>query len=205
MTPDLRPFVAIADAIALVLRPRAEVVLHDLATGTIAHIAHGWSKRRVGEPSLIEEEPAFDLACDIIGPYPKTNWDGRRMKSITTVLRTPSGASIGLLCINLDIEAMAGAMEMLRGLIDLPQTPPPPALFAADWREAINTVVAEYLAHRGLTLAALRPADTDALLGALDRAGVFALRTATPYVAEVLGLSRATIYNRLRALRRAPV
>jgi D-arginine utilization repressor len=36
----------------------------------------------------------------------------------------------------------------------------------------------------------------------LDSEGVFDIRNATPYLARVLGLSRATLYNRLRKTRK---
>jgi predicted transcriptional regulator YheO len=202
MTKALLSYVPVCDAIAQLLWPHAEVVLHDLKTGTIAYIANSYSKRRAGDSSLNETESALDLADDVIGPYPKTNWDGRRLKSITSVLRDARGKPIGLLCINHDIEALAGALELLNGLITLPAKPErSDALFSKDWREAINTIVGRFLKQRKTTIAGLTSADTDALIAVLDKAGMFEIRKAVPYIAEVLKLSRATIYNRLGSTR----
>ena len=72
----LSAYYPLCDAIALLLQPQAEVVLHDLATETVAHIANPFSHREVGEPSLLHE---IDFRPDValIGPYEKVNFDGR--------------------------------------------------------------------------------------------------------------------------------
>jgi predicted transcriptional regulator YheO len=58
MHRELKNYTAIAQAISLLLYPHAEVVLHDLKTGRIAAIYNPFSKRKVGEESLLEEEEA---------------------------------------------------------------------------------------------------------------------------------------------------
>ena len=198
----LNAYVPICDAIAGLLRPHAEVVLHDLATRRIFYIANSYSKRRVGDSSLNESESAFSEATDVIGPYPKTNWDGRRLKSITAVIRGRGRKPVGLLCINLEIDALASALDHLQHLIELPtRLAPTGPLVSKDWREGVNTVVGDFLAARRATLAGLTNDDMDDLVGELDQHGIFDIRKAVPYVAEVLRLSRATIYSRLAAVR----
>lgn len=205
MNEALRACIPICDAVAALFHPHVEVVLHDLASGSIAHIANAYSKRRPGDSSLTESEAAFDLDQAVIGPYPKTNWDGRRLKSITAVIRGPRGGRpIGLLCINHDVEALAGLIRQLSDFATLPGAgAQPAALFAADWQEAINAAIGEALAARNRSIAGLDAADIDALIAALDQRGVFQIRRAVPYVADVLRLSRATIYKRLGAIRQA--
>ena len=196
MSKALLSYVPVCDAIAQLLWPHAEVVLHDLKSETIAYIANSYSKRHPGDSSLTEAETEFDLASDVIGPYPKTNWDGRRLKSITSVIRDAAGKPIGLLCINHDIEAFAGALEQLTGLMSLPEKKEQSAaLFARDWREAVNAIVGDFLKTRGRSIAALNGEDKDDLIARLDREGIFEIRKAVPYIAEVLKLSRATIYR----------
>jgi D-arginine utilization repressor len=198
----LDAYVPVCDAIAGLLRPHAEVVLHDLTTQRIFYIANSFSKRRVGDSSLNETESAFSEANDVIGPYPKTNWDGRRLKSITAVIRDRGRKPVGLLCINLEIGTLASALDQLQHLIELPtRRAPTGPLVSKDWREGVNTVVGGFLAARRATLAGLTNDDMDSLVSELDQHGIFDIRKAVPYVAEVLGLSRATIYNRLAAAR----
>jgi D-arginine utilization repressor len=206
MTKALEPYIPICDAIAQLLWPHAEAVLHDLATDKIFYIANAYSKRRAGDSSLNDPEQKFDPAQTIIGPYGKTNWDGHRLKSVTSVIRDGRAKPIGLLCINHDIEGFAGIIDQLRGLVELPlpaakQSP----LLSQDWRETVNTKIAEFLKWRNTTLAGLTSADVSDLIRSLDQHRIFEVRNAVPYVAEILRVSRATIYNRLNEGRRERV
>lgn len=199
----LSPYVPICDAIAALFHPHVEVVLHDLATRKIYYIANSFSKRRAGDSSLNESEAAFAGMDEVIGPYPKTKWDGRRLKSITAVIFGPGRKPAGLLCINHDIEALTAVVDQLRHMIELPlENAPTKPLLSQDWREHVNTVIGEFLAARKTTLANLKSSELDELMGDLSARGIFDIRRAAPYVAEVLQLSRATIYNRLAAIRR---
>ncbi len=203
MTNALRPYYLVADSIARLFAPLAEAVVHDLRSGTIAHIANSLSKRQAGDPSLTETAD-IDLGQEVIGPYTKTNWDGRALKSISTVLRDDAGSAIGLLCINCDLSAFSGLHSQLAAFL-APATPLPPVteLFSSDWRERINADVAGFVQARGTSLDRLTGADRQALIDRLHAGGFFEIRHAVPYIAELLGLSRATLYNRLKTSRTA--
>jgi predicted transcriptional regulator YheO len=205
MPNALLPYLPVCEAIARLFQPYVEVVLHDLATGKIAHIANSYSKRKVGDSSLLESEPGFAEGMDVIGPYPKSRWDGRRLKSITAVLRDGRKRAVGLLCINYDVENFSEALQQLKRLIDLPApVETPRQLMSKDRREAVNTTVGQFLRSRNVTLAGLTSQDRDELLETLRSEGLFEIRNAVPYVAGILGLTRATIYNRLRAKQQSP-
>jgi D-arginine utilization repressor len=192
----------VCDAIAELLSPHAEVVLHDLAQERIAYIANSFSKRRAGDSSLTDPEFTPSLTGDVIGPYPKTNWDGRSLKSITAVLRDGKRRPIGLLCVNYDVSAVAGALEQLTQLLVMPKPAAVnKALLSQDWREGVNATVGAYLKRRKTTLAGLTSSELDELIGLLDAQGIFDVRKAISYVTEVLDLSRANVYKRLSNLR----
>jgi len=194
----LEHYSAIAEAIVRLLYPHAEVVLHDLKSGKIAAIYNGLSKRKVGDDSLIEEINDFKELPDLFPIYQKTNWDGRRMRSTSATLRDQQGNPIGLLCINFDVSHW----ESFRHLLDLwlkVESEPAP-LFSEDWREKINVYVSEYLKREGTTLKALAKEKKQELVRALHREGAFKVKNAANYVADVLDLSRATIYNYLRKM-----
>jgi D-arginine utilization repressor len=203
----LESYVPICEAIAALFHPQVEIVLHDLATRKIHYIANSFSKRRAGDSSLNEPETAFAGVDEVIGPYAKMNWDGHRLKSITAVIRDRARKPVGLLCMNHDVDAMATTVEQLQRLLLLPARVAPTTPFVSqDWRERVNTAIGDFLAGRKATLAGLKSRDVDDLIGELAQRGIFDIRRAVPYVAEVLRLSRATIYNRLAAVRkrRAP-
>ena len=85
----------IAKTIALLFFPYVEIVIHDLQSQTVAYIANNLSKRELGDESALEEMD-HSAESGTIGPYEKINWDGRRMRCVSTVLFGvfgPMGAS----------------------------------------------------------------------------------------------------------------
>lgn len=189
---------ATAAAISTLFYPHAEVVLHDLETGLIAGIWNAFSGRKAGMESLVENE--FE-DTDVYGPYEKTGEDGRRLKSVTALLKDDHGQALGLLCINMDVSHFEAAAKLLAAFTGV-ATPRPPSLFAGDWREEINTALHDWLRTRGLALTALKKGDRVALVAALDERGLFQTRNAVDHLASLIGASRASIYNYLADARR---
>lgn len=185
-----------AAAIAALLAPQAEVVVHDLRNDRVAGIWNAFSKRKVGDPSHLGDDPELIGEKDVYGPYEKAAPDGGRLKSISAVLKDETGRRIGLLCINFDLAIFDKAMALI-GAFTESQQPRPEPIFAQDWREQINLGIRAFLQERQLTLKALDRADRVALVGALDARNLFATRNAAQHVAQALGVSRATIYNLL--------
>src|ERR1700730_5232879 len=105
MKKTIKSFLPTAEAIQRLLYPYAEVVIHDIKRNRIAAIFHPFSKRRPGDSSMLTPEEIARLE-DCIGPYEKINWDGSKLKSVSSVIRDESGQAIGLLCINLDISQL---------------------------------------------------------------------------------------------------
>ncbi|TDQ77678.1 putative transcriptional regulator YheO [Dongia mobilis] len=189
-----------AAAIAALLAPWAEVVIHDLKRDRIAGIWNAFSRRRPGDPSLLGDDPELIGDSDIYGPYEKAGSDGGRLKSVSAALRDESGRRVGLLCINFDVVIFDQAVDLLRAFA-VADRPRPEPIFAQDWREQINLGIRAFLQERGLALKALDRADRVAMIATLDRQGLFATRNAVQHVADALGLSRATIYNLLNDAR----
>lgn len=193
------PYIAIADALSALL-PQTEIVLHDLVRDRILHIAGAFSRRRPGDPSLTDSADLRPFDQGVIGPYEKTNVDGRRLKSISVVLPGDDDKPAGLLCVNMDVSALDLARTALEKLIALPAAPRAEAgrIFPSDWRERINMAIGDFLKQRGLALAGLTAPEQAELVALLDSQGFFAIRNATDHIAAALGISRATLYKRLK-------
>lgn len=197
MAPELASYAPVCDAIALLFRPYAEVVLHDLSTETVVYLSNPFSKRELGEPSLLNEID-FKPSDIIIGPYEKVNWDGRRIKSVSAVLRSHEKA-IGILCINVDVSHFHAVMQTLNALVSIPQVPEKPAsLFKEDWHERINEYILSWTRERGLSVTDMSRAQKQQLVTDLAGDGAFGGRNAAAYISRILGLGRATVYNYLR-------
>ena len=193
---------ATADAIAELFRPHAEVVVHDAVTGRIVHIANAFSKRVVGDLSLIDGGDELESQGPFFGPYEKEHVDGRSFRSVTVLIKDFAGVTIGYLCVNLDLAPFEGVRKAVESLLQFSQREIQPAsLFAKDWREQINGVTAHYLREKSCTLAALTKNDRIALVARIDEAGLFEARGAAEYVARQLEVSRAALYRYLAEAR----
>jgi D-arginine utilization repressor len=194
----LNPYCSIAEAISLLLYPHAEVVLHDLNSGLISAIYNNFSKRKIGDESLLEGIEGYNEFPDIFPLYLKTNWDGRKIKSISSTLRDQKGKAIGLLCINLDLSKWEEFHHFLESWLNNGSLSQPKELFKDDWREKINAYVSDYLVRESTSLKLLNNKEKKALIISLHREGAFKAKNAAHYIADVLDLSRATIYNYLK-------
>jgi D-arginine utilization repressor len=195
----------VCEAIARLLSPHAEVVLHDQRTDTIVGMWNPMSGRRVGDPSLLGELDGLRLAGrDVYGPYPKSLPDGRVLSSVSAVVRDGSGRAGLVLCVNVDRTSFQEAARVLAGFA-APVSGQPQELFERDWSETVNDIVGAYVRGTGTPLGRLTRADRLTLLARLEAAGVFTRRRSVPAVARALGISRSMTYKLLAETREAGV
>lgn len=193
----LPAYAPIAEAIARLFHPYAEVAVHDLGTDRIVALWNPFSKRKVGDPALLSELPADMGQLGVYGPYAKVLPDGRSLTSVSAVLRDAKGVPRGLMCINFDRSPLDGAAELLTSFA-APVTPRPPELFNRDWREQIALVIDEACRERHLRRDQLTRDDRLQLVRVLNEKGLFSTRQAANHVALALGVSRATVYSLLK-------
>ena len=200
--PELDNYRTIADAIATLFFPHAEVVLHDLRTQKVDYIANNISKRVIGDDAALEDMLSGDVDERTIGPYEKLNWDGQKIRSVSSVLRDAAGTPIAVLCINLNISLFETAKQALDlFLFSSKLVPQPDALFRDDWQERINTFLHSWLRQRQLGLNLLTRDHKRELVEALHAEGAFKGKSAANYVANVLNMGRATVYKHLKEIK----
>jgi len=197
----LSRYAPIADGIAALFFPYAEVVIHDLHDQTVLYLANSLSRREIGDDSALEE---IDHAARerLIGPYEKLNWDGRRMRCVSNVLFDDRGQPAGMMCINFNI----AVFEDVRSTLDLfikgaGAVPQPDELFRDDWQDRINTFLHHWLRERQIGLNSLTREHRRELVEALYEEGAFRGKSSANYVAAVLGMGRATVYKHLKQMK----
>jgi predicted transcriptional regulator YheO len=193
--------------LAATFGPNCEVVLHDFRnpensiralSGSVTARHVGGAMSEIGLGLLAQGDQAEDQLN-----YLTHIRDGRTVKSSTIVLRTGSGRVVGALCVNLDITELRVASATLAALVGSAPEPESTAMtvFSDDIAEVVETVVAQEESLLGRVL----PRDTRkgrlAIIAALDAKGVFNLPRAAQQVAAHLGVSRATVYTDLNAVR----
>lgn len=156
----------VCEAVARLLSPHAEVVLHDPGTNRVLAIWNAFSGRVAGDPSLLSELDGLRVTGrDVYGPYPKSLPDGRQLSSVSAVVRDLSGQAEVVLCINVDRTAFQDAARLLADFA-APTEGQPRALFERDWSETLNDIVGPMCAtwaprstaSRGRTVARCWPA-----------------------------------------------
>jgi predicted transcriptional regulator YheO len=192
----------IAETIARLLTPHAEVVLHDLETGKIAKIWNPYSGRKPGEPSDLDGVDPELSDEDVVGPYEKASPKGTRLKSISAIIRPEGTVARFMLCINLDVAQFDLAAKLLQGFGATTESRSD-WMFRQDIREQINLQIADYLKRNDLRIQSLDPADRIGLIAHLDATGAFQTRKAVDHIAAALDLSRTTVYVLLRQAREA--
>lgn len=193
-------FKTTAKAIAKLLHPFAEVVIHNLATDKIEAIYNPFSKREVGSESYLERMDFDNTPDNIIGPYEKLNYDGRRLKSITIIIRDEANKPIGLCCINFDVSSFDKINNTLNLFLNTSSTvsSQQEELFKNDLYENINIFVQDYCLENKLNINNLSRDNKKSLILELKNHGALAGKNAAHYIASILDISRASVYNYLK-------
>lgn len=192
--------IVIAKALVKLFEPLAEVVIHDLKTNTIAHIEGSLSRRKPGEASMLARNEIEHDVLEVV--YPKLNWDGRLIKSIS--IPFPQGSEpVGLMCINCDVSIFQNMKNFADSILIDTTLGQPASLFKNDWQERIHLFIHSILDEQNKNLSTLSLQDKKDIVWKLYNLGAFEERkAAADYIAHVLNMGRATIFNYLRIWRK---
>lgn len=190
----LSTYVQLCDSMVLLLQPLVEVAIHDLPSGSICYINGNLSKRKVGDPSLLEVgELEEDIDKTI---YPKINFDGRLIKSVSVLVDGQ-----WLICINADVSVFNQMKNLGEMFLQIPQAQQPEGLFKNDWQEKLHQVIHAFLQKQAWNFEVLNQRQKKEIVKHLFTRGAFEEKHAADYIARVLHLGRATVFNYLKEWR----
>ncbi len=187
-------YIPLCNAIVLLLKPLIEIVIHDLSTDTIVYIEGELSKRQLDDSSLLAKDAFENDLNQII--YPKLNFDGRLIKSISIPLE-----SRWLLCINCDVSIFSQMQRLSEDFVAIPQSSQPKSLFKHDWQEKMHMAVHGFINEKNWRFDALTQKQKKEVVHYLFQQGAFEQKNASDYIANTLGIGRATIFNYLKHWR----
>lgn len=199
--PNIATLLPMLEGTVKLLYPYAEGAVHDLREGKIVALFNNISRRKIGDPSVVTElSVEVKDFPDVFEPYYKTNWDGKKLKCTSITVRDESGAPIGLVCINFDTTVFEDLNIKLDTFLTLPGQGGlnPVEQFAVDWRKQVAAFIQDYVQKNNVALSALSKKEKAALVGQLYDHGLFNYRDAAAYIAQMLNVSRTTIYNYLK-------
>ncbi|MFG2123501.1 transcriptional regulator [Streptomyces sp. NPDC048710] len=191
----------IAVALGRMFPGLCEVVLHDLRDPeqAIRAIENNLSGRQVGDSAteLGLARIADPQYPSVIQNYPNQFPDGRPAKSTSIGIKNSAGEYIAALCLNLDVSVLSPVTLALANLVatDTEHREQPLETLrdrnARELRQAVEALAAE----RGGTPRSLGREGKKALVRQLHSDGYFDSRDAAQAIADLLGVSRATVYN----------
>jgi predicted transcriptional regulator YheO len=196
----LREAETIAVALGRMFPGLCEVVLHDLRDPehTVRVIENDLSGRKVGDPATELgvariQDPDYP---NVIQNYPNTFPDGRPAKSTSIGIKNSDGVYIAALCLNMDVSLFATVARSLHNLVSTDdQQQPLTETLRARTVDGLRALVEEFAAAKGQTPRSLTPADRKDLLRTLKENGYLDVKHSVPVLTDILGVSRATIYN----------
>jgi D-arginine utilization repressor len=190
-------YIPLCQALVKLMAPLVEVVIHNIESNTIVFIDGNLSSRKVGDPSLLDRA-AEDIEQVV---YSKISFDGKPIRSISIPLINNEKKPKFLVCINFDTSVFAQIKDLVSNVFNHSIEEQPQALFKDDWQERLHTGVHKILKRYSWKLDYMNNKQKKYLVEELFRQGAFNQKNAVDYVAKILRMGRATIFNYLRGWR----
>ena len=197
----------IADAIHALFGPNCEVVIHDLANlqKSLVYMKGDVTGRKVGAP-------ATDLLAKLIQKIPEqvahqhnyksVTADGRCLKSATTIIKDSSGKAVAAFCINLDTTQYFNAIQALMPFIhDLESgIYPSKESFSESAGDTVRTLFVQAVEDIGTQPASMTFEEKTRFIEKMKQSGVFQFKGAVEQVAELMDVTKCTVYNYLKKI-----
>ncbi|MCH4886673.1 hypothetical protein EZV73_03790 [Acidaminobacter sp. JC074] len=204
--PIIKRYVPFVKGIAGTFGSNCEVVLHDFSdlNHSIVAIENGHVTGRDSNSSMtdhsLQQVKAGNTQKDTIN-YSGKGADGRTIKSTTMFIRDDNDKVVGCLCINFDATEFAIAKKALAELLDFGEDATPKDESSKKINDVLKEVVQTKIDEIGKPVAYLNKDEKVKIVNQLDGQGVFLIKGAIDYVADILCVSRYTIYNYLDETR----
>lgn len=186
----------LSEGVFKLFHPFIEVVIHDLREDKIAHLAGTRSPRKKGDPSFLSQADR-SLPPGVYGPYSKISAEGKAMKSVSIVFPSDNTERY-MLCINYDISEFQNIQTLMSSLTNLTGLKPLEKVFEENWQDKVHSFINEILIKKGVTLNQLSRDEKKELVFLLRKKGAFKQKNAATYIAQILKVSRASIYGYLK-------
>ncbi len=182
-----------------------EIVVHDFncPESSIIAITNGdLTGREVGDTldalgfQLLKNHPASDLLN-----YRTKTKEGKELRSSSIFLRDEKGQIFGALCVNVDVSGLLKAQEWLQEALGSASTTIDER-FEHSVDEVLDNLIQNAISNIGKKTADMTREDKVAIVAYLEAKGAFLIRYSVERVAELLGMTKYTIYNYLDEIRK---
>jgi predicted transcriptional regulator YheO len=195
----------LVDALGQTFGKYCEIVVHDFNSpeSSIIAIANGsLTGRKVGDTldslgfQLLKNHPAADLLN-----YRTKTKEGKELRSSSVFLRDDKGQIFGALCVNVDISALLKAQEWVQEALGSASTTIDER-FEHSVDEVLETLIQNAISSIGKNPPDMSREEKVAIVAYLEAKGAFLIRYSVERVAELLGMTKYTIYNYLDEIKK---
>ena len=204
----LRNLQQMAEAVVALLGKNCEACIHDLTSleNSLVFITGDVTGRKPGAP-------ATDLLMTMLKKdsgqaedkhnYKTTTVDGRSLKSTTTFIRDTSGKPVAAFCINIDTTDFYNASQALLPFINIQENSRQTTTetFAHAAGETVEALFIQAVEKIGKHPTTMNVDEKTELTRRLEENGTFLLKGAVEQVAQMLGVTKFTVYNYLKKVR----
>ena len=205
----LQNFFPVADMLAETFGSCCEVVVHDLThpQNSVIYVANnkvtgrtpGQSFEHLIKQVLLNSKFDNDRVSNYIFEF-----DKKKIKSSSSLIRDENDVVIGMLCINIDLtmfyQAFAMLTEFLPDVNENPTVTEPDSSVKFDEVTSIVDKLIDNIIGSDDT-SGFKKKDNLEIIDFMDKKGVFLVKGAVDKIAERLNVSRVTIYNYLDEVR----
>lgn len=206
MRPELEKLIPIADAITNTFGENTEVVIHDFENleSSIVYISGDVTHREIGAPATNLVLNGLKNNIDKMENYKTVTNDGKILRSTTTFIRDEQQQIVGCMCINYDITDYLCCKAALEKLTAFPKQTASEngtekddgnEFFENNVKSMIEKIIAEAIEVLNRPIELMNKDEKMSFVKILDEKGVFLVKGAVDDLAEMLGVSKFTVYN----------
>nr|WP_106779334.1 PAS domain-containing protein [Lysinibacillus timonensis] len=203
--PILKSYIPVVEGIARTFGDFCEVVLHDLTDVSSSVVAIFNGKVTSRGPG----SPVTNLALEIIRKgkqgedlwvnYLNTSVSQKKIKSSSMIIRDENNEVIGCLCINLDLTYLDMSKSIIDGIMSTTssQEDEPQENFPHTISDLEEHIINEGIVKIGKPIHLMLKEEREEFIYYLDEKGLFLIKGAVQRIANMLDISKYTLYNYL--------
>lgn len=206
----LSGYIPIADMIVTTFGSKCEVVIHNLEDlqSSLVYMKGSVTGRQLGAPTteIILQELRLhgNDVQDMLGRTSQTR-DGKFIRTSTSFIRSPDGKVIGFIGINFDITAFSMVNQIISEFSIVHEVdqihPTTVESYAKNMEEVFENLIENTLLDIQVPIYDMTKRDKMRSVKRLDDKGAFLIQGSVERIANVLGVSKQTIYNYLDETR----
>lgn len=202
MNPLLKTYFPVADMLAETFGEDCEVVIHDLenpdssvvyvANGTVTNRKNGQSFDHLVKKVLLSK----NFKDDRLTNYMFETSDHKKIKSSSVLIRNTEDEVVGMLCLNFDITSYVAAQRKLNSFLSAEDYEPEgEQVVNQDVMSVIDELILNIVGDKDIkNLTRKRGVE---IVKFMDEKGIFLVKGAVDKVADLMGVSKVTIYSYL--------